>query len=121
MSTGFSEAPQTHWQQASTAEALSDRLGISKRELALTVGLAPATLQRKDRAEAPATLARLSEMTEIITRITDWAGGERQAFAWYRAQPIPAFGGRTAESLVKSGKASAVRDYLDHVALGGFA
>ena len=41
--------------------------------------------------------------------------------AWYRAEPIPAFGGRTAESLVKDGKAAAVRDYLDGVALGGFA
>jgi hypothetical protein len=41
--------------------------------------------------------------------------------AWYRAQPIPAFGGRTAEALVKEGKAAAVRDYLDHVAVGGFA
>jgi hypothetical protein len=46
---------------------------------------------------------------------------KEQAMAWYRAQPIPAFGGRTAEALVKEGKASAVRDYLDHVAVGGFA
>ena len=50
-----------------------------------------------------------------------WAGGPLQAMAWYRAEPIPAFGGRTAESLVKDGKAAAVRDYLDSVALGGFA
>ncbi|MHC2303314.1 hypothetical protein ACVJBD_007581 [Rhizobium mongolense] len=38
--------------------------------------------------------------------------------AWYRAQPLPAFGGRTPEALVKAGKAAAVRDYLDHMALG---
>ena len=42
-------------------------------------------------------------MLEIVARVTDWAGGERQAMAWYRAEPIPAFGGRTAESLVKDG------------------
>ena len=41
--------------------------------------------------------------------------------AWYRAEPIAAFGDRTAESLVKEGKAGAVRDWLDNVALGGFA
>ena len=41
--------------------------------------------------------------------------------AWYRAQPISAFGDRTAEALVKSGQAAAVRDYLDHLAMGGFA
>jgi hypothetical protein len=33
--------------------------------------------------------------------------------AWYRAQPIPAFGGRTAESLLRDSKASAMWDYLD--------
>jgi hypothetical protein len=47
--------------------------------------------------------------------------GQRQALAWRRAEPIPAFGGRTAESFVKSGKASALRGYFDHLALGGFA
>jgi hypothetical protein len=41
--------------------------------------------------------------------------------AWYRAEPIPAFGGRTAEALVKAGEAAAVRDYLDHIAAGGYA
>ena len=46
---------------------------------------------------------------------------EEQAMAWYRAEPIAAFGGRTAESLVKEGKAAAVRDFLDHIATGGFA
>jgi len=121
MSSGFSGAPQANLQEESMADDFSERLGINKRELALTAGLSPATLQRKARAEAPATLSRLNEMAEIIRRVADWAGGERQAFAWYRAQPIPAFGDRTAESLVKSGKAADLRDYLDSVALGGFA
>jgi hypothetical protein len=58
---------------------------------------------------------------EIISRISGWAGGEQQALAWYRAQPLAAFGGRTAESLVKSGQATALRDYLDHIAMGGYA
>ena len=60
-------------------------------------------------------------MLEIISRVTQWAGGKEQAMAWYRAQPIAAFGGRTAEALVKDDKAGAVRDYLDHLAVGGFA
>jgi len=60
-------------------------------------------------------------MLEIINLVQDWAGGPVQAMAWYRAEPIPAFGGRTAETLVKSGKATAVRDYLDHLATGGYA
>lgn len=103
------------------ADAMAERLGINKRDLAEMAGLAPETLQRRARAEAPATVARLNEMAEIIARVAVWAGGERQAFAWYRAQPLPAFGDRTAESIVKTGKAAALRDYLDHLAVGGFA
>ena len=61
------------------------------------------------------------EMAEIVGRVADWAGSRDLAMAWYRAEPIPAFGGRTAESLVRDGKAAAVRDYLDHVTVGGFA
>jgi hypothetical protein len=95
--------------------------GMSKGKLAETVGVRPDTLQRSSRSTAPKTQTRLREMLEIITRISEWAGGDAQALAWYRAEPIPAFGGRTAESLVKDGKAGAVRDYLDHVAVGGFA
>jgi hypothetical protein len=100
---------------------VAQSFGLSKGRLAETVGVRPETLQRFSRAFAPKTQNRLKEMLEIVGRVADWAGGKDQAMAWYRAEPIPAFGGRTAESLVKDGKAVAVRDYLDHVALGGFA
>jgi uncharacterized protein (DUF2384 family) len=100
---------------------LSRSFGMSKSQLAETVGIRPETLHRKQRALAPKTQNRLREMLEILGRVADWAGGAYQALAWYRAEPLPAFGGRTAEALVKEGKANAVRDYLDHVALGGFA
>lgn len=95
--------------------------GMSKSQVAETAGLAREALYRSERSRAAKTQSRLREMLEIISRITVWAGGKEQAMAWYRAQPLPAFGGRTAEALVKDGKAAAVRDYLDHMALGGFA
>jgi len=95
--------------------------GMSKGQLAATVGVRPETLQRVKRVAGPKTQSRVREMLEILGRVADWAGGKDQAMAWYRAEPLPAFGGRTAESLVKEGKAAAVRDYLDHVAVGGFA
>ena len=104
-----------------SVERVAKRFGMSKGQLAETIGLKPETVYRAARLEAPKTQTRATEMLEIIGRIADWAGGEKQALAWYRAEPISAFGGRTAESLVKEGKASAVRDYLDHVATGGFA
>lgn len=94
---------------------------MTRGQLAETVGLARDTLQKTSRREAPKTQARLGEMLEILSRVEAWAGGLPQAMAWYRAQPIAALDGRTAEALVKSGKASLVRDYLDHVAVGGFA
>jgi uncharacterized protein (DUF2384 family) len=100
---------------------VADSFGMSKLQLAETAGFSPETFQRAKRAIAPKTQHRVQEMLEIIGRVVDWAGGPAQAMAWYRAEPLPSFGGRTAESLVKDGKAAAVRDYLDRVAMGGFA
>jgi hypothetical protein len=102
-------------------ERVATSFGLSKQQLAQTVGLQSETLYREKRASAQKTQARMREMLEIVGRVSAWAGGKDQAMAWYRAEPLPAFGGRTAEFLVKDGKATAVRDYLDHVALGGFA
>jgi DNA-binding XRE family transcriptional regulator len=96
-------------------------LGISKSQLADTVGMSRETFHKRARSGAPKTQTRLREMLEILNRVSAWAGGRQQAMAWYRAQPLPAFGGRTAESLVKSGQATMLRDYLDHIALGGYA
>ena len=100
-------------------DKLADSFGMSKAQLAETAGLKPDTIYRAARLNARPAQTRLREMLEILGRVA--AGGPLQALSWYRAEPIPAFGGRTAESLVKDGKAAAVRDYLDHVATGGFA
>jgi len=94
---------------------------MTKGQLAETAGLGTATISKADRKASPRTQTRVTEMLEIISRIREWSGGEAQAMAWYRSQPIPALDGRTPEALVKSGQAGAVRDYLDHMALGGFA
>jgi hypothetical protein len=102
-------------------DRVAERFGMSKQQFAETIGVRPETVYRVARASAPKTQARATEMLEIVGRVAGWAGGEKQAMAWYRAEPIAAFGGRTAESLVKEGKAAAVRDYLDHIATGGFA
>lgn len=107
--------------QMISIDKLADGFGMSKAQLAETAGLKPDTIYRAARLNARPAQTRLREMLEILGRIAAWAGGLLQALSWYRAEPIPAFGGRTAESLVKDGKAGAVRDYLDHVATGGFA
>ena len=102
-------------------DRVATTLGMSKVQLAETVGLGPQSLHKSDRARGAKTQSRVLEMLEIVGRVADWAGGCPQALAWYRSQPIPAFGARTAEALVKEGRATAVRDYLDQIALGGFA
>ncbi len=102
-------------------DQVADAFRMSKGQLALTAGLALASVTKTDRRVAPKAQTRITEMLEIISRVRDWAGGEAQAMAWYRSQPLPALDGRTSEALVKAGQAHAVRDYLDHVALGGFA
>ena len=103
------------------AARAASALGLSKTQLAETIGIAREVFYKRERREAPRTQARLREMLEILVRVSAWAGGAQQALAWYRAQPLAAFGGRTAESLVKSGHATSLRDYLDHIAVGGYA
>jgi uncharacterized protein (DUF2384 family) len=102
-------------------EKVANFFGVSKAQLADTIGIERTDFYKRARREAPKTQSRLREMIEVLNRVSDWAGGKERAMAWYRAQPISAFGGRTAESLVKSGQAAAVRDYLDHIALGNYA
>ncbi|MGJ0505972.1 MAG: antitoxin Xre/MbcA/ParS toxin-binding domain-containing protein [Methylocystis sp.] len=102
-------------------DSVTDAFGMSRGQLAQTIGVSREALHKVARVEAPRTQTRLREMLEIVSRVAAWAGGKEQAMAWYRAQPIAAFGGRTAEALVKDGRAAALRDYLDHLAQGGFA
>ena len=102
-------------------DRIADDFGMSKTQLASTIGLAREALYKSSRSRSPKIQMRLREMLEIVERISGWAGGRQQAMSGYRAQPIPAVRDRTAEALVKEGRAAEVRDYLDHVALGGFA
>lgn len=100
---------------------LSERLKVTKLELAIAAGLSRDAVSKTARLAAPATQSRLRDMVEIIGRVLPWAGSVPQAFAWYRAQPLPSFGDQTAEDLVKEGRAEAVKAYLARIAVGGFA
>jgi len=100
---------------------LSAKLRVSKLELAAAAGLSRDAVSKTARLKAPATQSRLRDMVEIIARVLPWAGSVPQAFAWYRAQPLPSFGDQTAEDLVKEGRAEAVKAYLARIAVGGYA
>ena len=58
---------------------------------------------------------------KILCRVRVLARSQAQAERWYRSQPIPALGGRTAENIVNSGNGEAVIAYIEHLSLGGFA
>lgn len=102
-------------------ERLSDRLKITRTELALAAGLSRDAVSKSSRLASPATQGRLRDMIEIINRVLPWSGSLPLAFAWYRSQPLPSFGDQTAEDLVKEGRAEAVKDYLSRLAIGGYA
>jgi hypothetical protein len=100
---------------------LSGALRITKSELAVASGLSRDAVSKTRRLQAPATQARLREVAEIINRILPWCGSVPQAFAWYRSQPIPAFGDQTAEELVRAGRSEHLKSYLAGIAVGGYA
>ena len=102
-------------------DRLSALLHITRGELAAALGLSRDAVAKASRARAHATQARMRDMVEILTRVRPWAGSAQQAFAWYRAQPLPSFGDQTAKSLVKEGRAEAVKRYLDRITVGGYA
>jgi uncharacterized protein (DUF2384 family) len=106
-------------------QVVTDRLAgvlhISKAELAAATGLSRDAVSKRARAASRATQTRLRDTTEIINRVTRWSGSVGRAFAWFRSEPLPSFGDKTAEDLVKEGRAQAVKDYLARIAEGGYA
>ena len=106
---------------AVVADRLTDRLGITKSQMAVAFGLSRDAVSKSARLHSPATQTRLRDVVEILNRIQGWAGSPMMALAWYRSQPLPGFGDRTAEDLVKEGRAEAVKRHLSRVAAGGYA
>lgn len=102
-------------------EPLASFLRVTRQQLATAAGLSRDAVSKTARAQAPTTQARLRDMVEILNRVQGWAGSPPMALAWYRSQPLPAFGDQTAEQLVKQGQAEAVKQYLGAIAAGGFA
>ncbi|WP_423821146.1 antitoxin Xre/MbcA/ParS toxin-binding domain-containing protein [Salinisphaera sp. SPP-AMP-43] len=96
-------------------------LHVNKSQLADVLGVGADSLRRANRERAARIQTRMRDMVEIINRAQPWAGSINQAFAWYRSQPLPSFGGATAEELVKDGKAEAVKAYLARINEGGYA
>lgn len=102
-------------------DRLAEMLHITKTELARATGLSRDAVSKRSRVGSRQTQARLRDTVEIINRVSAWTGSAGRAFAWFRSQPLPSFGDKTAEDLVKEGRAEAVKAYLSRIAEGGYA
>ena len=80
----------------------------------------------KDRRDAEqyggSRLARdLLPVHDALTRALDAAGDEQRAAIWFKHQPLPGWGGKTAHDLVREGKSDRVLDYLESVRAGVYS
>ena len=100
---------------------IAAELRTTKAEIAGTLGLGRDALSRASRIRARKTQVRLRQMVEILNRVEAETGSLLAAYAWFRAEPLPGFGGATADLLVRDGRADYVHAYLDRVAAGGYA
>ena len=101
---------------------IAGALRTTKAEIADTLGLSRDALSRTTRINATKTQTRLREMVEILHRVEDYTGSPPLvAYAWFRSEALPGFGGMTADQLVREGNAAHVHAYLDHVMAGGYA
>jgi hypothetical protein len=100
---------------------LADLLLTTQDEIARTLGLGRDAIARKERLASAKTQKRLREMVEALNRLEPRFGSVLVAYAWYRSEPLPGYGGMTAMQLVQDGQADAVMDYIDAVDAGGFA
>lgn len=100
---------------------VAQRFRITHVELASALGLSRDAVSKSASVKSRRTQQRLRDMIEIINRMLAWAGSELAAYAWYRSQPLPSFGDKTAKDLVIEGRAEALKTYLSRIADGGYA
>ena len=96
-------------------------LRTTKSEIAGTLGLGKDALTRVSRVRARKTQDRLRQMLEILIRVEAAAGSPLAAYAWFRSEPLPDFGGATPDQLLREGNADKVHACLDRVIVGGYA
>lgn len=87
-------------------------------EVATSAGLGRDAVQRRERVTSDRVQSRLRQMVEIVGKVEPRFGSPLMAYAWYRSEPLPGLGGRTAMQMVREGQADAVLDLIDAVDAG---
>ena len=100
---------------------VAEALRTTKSEIAGTLGLGKDAFTRASQIRARETQVRLRQMLEIVNRVETTTGSTLAAYAWFRAEPLPGFGGATPDRLLREGRAKEVHAYLDRTMAGGYA
>lgn len=58
---------------------------------------------------------------DILNLIQPRFGSSKDARIWFEHEPLPGFGGNTAQQLVEGGRGSEVREYIAAVDAGIYA
>ena len=96
-------------------------LRTTKTEIVGTLGLGRDAFSRTSRIRTRKTQTCLRQMLEILNRVESGTGSPLAAYAGFRAEPLPGFGGATPNLLLREGKADHVHAYLDRVMAGDYA
>lgn len=107
--------------QVLSPERVAAALRTTRTEIAGTLGLGRDAFNRASRIRARKTQTRLRQMLEILNRVEPETGSLLAAYAWFRSEPLPGFGGMTPDQLVRDGRAEQVHAWLDRVKAGGYA
>ena len=102
-------------------ESIADKFHVSVKDIADSTGLNDLSLETKSLCQTELVQKRLREVVDIIDKIIPWCENFKNAYSWYRSEPLPSFGQLTAMELVKQGKVYAVIQYLDRIDRGGFS
>ncbi len=113
--TSFREAGEPYL----SARRVSERLGLPLTDIAAMIGVARTTLTAKSGRRR--VDAALSPLVRIIAMAAEMAGDEGRAAIWFKHQPLPGWGGKTAYDLVREGKSNRVLDYLESVRAGVYS
>ena len=97
---------------------IAAELRTTKAEIVGTLGPGRDALSRASRIRARKTQVRLRQM---LDRVEAETGSPSAVYAWFRAEPLPAFGGATAGLMLREGRVDHVHAHLDRVAAGGYA
>lgn len=102
-----------------SARRVADQLGVTLAELAKLIGVARNTLTAKSSVRK--VDGALSNVVRILSMASEMAGDDNRAVIWFKHQPIPGWGGKTAFDLVGEGKSGKVLAYLEAVRSGVYA